>query len=73
MATTEKKPTASPSKRAKDRREQQLQQQKRNQQLLLGILAVAFLIGVAFSSAKPPGRYRRWISISWCSQCAEHT
>ncbi len=46
MATTEKKPTASPSKRAKDRREQQLQQQKRNQQLLLGILAVAFLIGV---------------------------
>src|SRR5258708_12941603 len=46
MATTEKKPAASPSKRAKDRREQQLQQQKRNQQLLLGILAVAFLIGV---------------------------
>src|SRR5690349_20709678 len=46
MATTEKKPGASSSKRAKGRREQQIEQQKKNQQLLIGILAVAFLVGV---------------------------
>jgi len=46
MSATEKKSSASPTKRARERREQQMQQQKRNQQLLLGVLAVAFLVGV---------------------------